>query len=539
MQVRRFAALTALPVVVAGSIAACSGGNDSGNESKGSTNTVVTVGIGEPKHIVPNNAGESEGGQLVYAVFAGLMDYDKSGKPFNVIADSITTNDSKTWNVKLKDGFTFHNGEKVNADSFINAWNWGAYGPNASDVNSYYAQINGYADLNPSDSKAVPPTKTLSGLKKIDDLTFTITLADAFADFSTELGYTAFFPMPKAAFDAQGNVTKEYEEAPIGNGPFKIKGKWNHDQNIETTRFEGWKGVKPRVGGINFKIYQDLKAQYSDTLANTLDVDRTIDTSNLSNAKADFASRYKTSPASTFQFLAFPTYDTNYAKLEVRKAISMAIDRDQIVKTVFAGTQQAARSFISPILPGYRDNTCGDACKYDPAAAKAMYQAAGGPSTVQITYNADGGHKDWIEATCNQIQQNLGVTCQAKPEPKFADLLQKLKTKTPGVGAFRLGWVMDYPSMYDYLQPLYSTNGSSNYYGYSDKQFDALVDQGAAAKTPQEAIKFWQQAEDILAKDLPVLPMRFGQNNYVFSTKIKNVEVNLFTWVNPLTIEAK
>ncbi|MBT8225469.1 MAG: ABC transporter substrate-binding protein [Dactylosporangium sp.] len=537
MQVRRLTALAILPVVIAGGAAACSGDSDSGDSGNGSA-AVLSVGIGEPKHIVPANTGETEGGQVVYAIFAGLLDYDKDGKPYNVIADSITTDDSKIWTIKLKDGFTFHNGEKVTSESFIDAWNWGAYGPNASDVNSYYAQIDGYADLNPEDATQTPASKQLSGLSKVDDLTFKITLSEAFSDFNTELGYTAFFPMPKAAFDSEGNITKEYEEAPIGNGPFKIKGTWNHDTNIETERFEGWKGTKPKIAGLNFRIYQDLKAQYSDTLANNLDINRQVDTSNLINAKNDFGDRYQMSRNSSFQFLAFPVYDETYAKAEVRKAISMAIDRDQMVKTVFADTQESARSFISPILPGYRDDTCGEACQYDPAAAKTLYQSVGGPATIQITYNADGGHKEWIEATCNQLQANLGITCQAQPETKFADMLTKVKDKTPGVGMFRLGWIMDYPSMYDYLQPLYHTNGSSNYYGYSNPEFDRLIAEGAAAKTSDEAIKLWQQAEDVLASDLPVIPLRYGQNPFVTSENVKKADINLFTWVDPYTVEA-
>lgn len=534
MQVRKFAALAALPVLAVGGLTAC--GN---SDSAGGANAIVKIGIGEPKHIFPTSAGETEGSQVVYALFAGLMDYDKNGKPFNVIADKISSTDEKTWTVKLKDGFTFHNGEKVTSSSFLDAWNWGAYGPNASDVNSYFAQIDGYADLNPADAKATPTTKTLSGLKKVDDLTFTITLTDPFTDFATELGYTAFDPLPKAAFDANGEIKKDYQDAPIGNGPFKMKGTWKHDVNIEVTQFDGWKGTKPKVKGINFKIYQDLKAMYTDTQAKNLDVDRRVDSSNAANAKNDFGTRYRTSALSEFQFLAFPTYDTSYSKTAVRKAISKAINREEIIKTIFAGTRQPARSYISPVLPGYRDNTCGDPCKYDAAAAKSAYQAAGGPSTIQITYNADGGHKDWTEAACNQLQQNLGVTCQAKPEPKFADLLEKVKTKTAGVGMFRMGWVMDYPSMYDYLQPLYSTDGSSNYYGYSNKQFDSILTEGMAAKTQADAIKTWQKAEDLLSQDMPVIPLWYGQNNYVMSTKVKNVDVNLFSFVNPYTVEMK
>jgi ABC-type oligopeptide transport system substrate-binding subunit len=165
-----------------------------------------------------------------------------------------------------------------------------------------------------------------------------------------------------------------------------------------------------------------------------------------------------------------------------------------------------------------------------------MYDAAGGPKKIQITYNADGGHKAWVDATCNQINKSLGIECTGVGEPKFADLLNKVEKKEP-VGLIRLGWVMDYPLMENYLGPLYATGGSSNYYGYSNTAFDNLVKEGSAAKTTDEAIAKWQQAEDILATDMPVIPLRFGQNVFGHSEKVKNVKVDLFQKVDLYNIE--
>ena len=101
----------------------------------------------------------------------------------------------------------------------------------------------------------------------------------------------------------------------------------------------------------------------------------------------------------------------------------------------------------------------------------------------------------------------------------------------------RLGWLMDYPLMENYLGPLYGTNGSSNYYGYSNPAFDSLVKEGSEAATPEAAIQKWQQAEDILAKDMPVIPLRFGQNVFGHSEKVKNVDVDIFTKVDLYKIE--
>jgi oligopeptide transport system substrate-binding protein len=541
MQVRRLAAWTALPIAATLGLAACGTG---GGGSSGGPNQDVSIAIVEPQHLIPTNVTETNGNQVLAALFSPLVDYDAQSKPYEVAAQSITSTDNKLWTIKLKDGFTFHNGEKVTADSYINAWNYGAYSPNGQETNTFFSKIAGYDDLQSVDPdgdgpQAAPKPKadTLTGLKKLDDSTLTVTLSAPYADFKTTLGYNAFYPLPQAAFSSPGVLRAGFEDAPIGDGPFKMKGTWQHDSKIDVERYDAYPGEKPKVAGIEFRVYQQLTAAYADVLSDNLDVLPTIPTENLSSAPTDLGDRYQTSPMSAFQFLEFPTFQKEYSNPDVRRAISMAIDRDAIVKSVFKGSQTSARSFLSPVVNGYRDNTCGAACQFDPAQAKALYQAAGGPAKLQITYNGDGGHKDWVDATCNQLKTNLGVDCVGTAEPKFADLLTKVQKKQP-VGLFRSGWVMDYPSMEDYLGPVYSTGGSSNYSGYSNPQFDSLVKQGNAAATPDEAIKKYQQAEDILAKDLPVIPLRFGQNVFGHSTKVKNVQVDLFQRVNLTKIEA-
>jgi oligopeptide transport system substrate-binding protein len=543
MQVRRLAAWTALPLAVTLGLAACgSGGN--GGSGKSNPNAAVSIQIGEPQHLVPTNTTETSGSQVLAGLFSPLVDYDAQNKPYEVAAQSVASSDNKVWTIKLKDGFTFHNGQKVTSDDYINAWNYGAYAPNGQGASYFFEKIAGYDDLQSVDpdgdgpkAAPAPKAKTMSGLKKVDDQTFTVTLSQPYIDFKTMLGYTAFYPLPKAAFSAPGVLKDSYEQAPIGQGPFKMKGTWQHDAKIEVERYDAYPAEKPKVQGVEFRIYQQLSAAYADVLGDNLDVIPTIPTENMSSAAADLGDRYKTSPMSSFQFLAFPTFDKNFSSPDVRKAISMAIDRDEITKSVFKGSQQPARSFVSPVLPGYRDNTAGAAGNFNPTEAKKLYQAASGPAKITISYNGDGGHKDWVDATCNQLKANLGVDCVGSAEPKFADLLTKVEKKQP-VGLFRMGWVMDYPSMEDYLGPLYSTNGSSNYYGYSNPEFDKLVKEGSAAPTQQEAIKKYQQAEDILAKDMPVIPLRFGQNVYGSSTKVKNVEMDLFQNVNLTKIEA-
>jgi peptide/nickel transport system substrate-binding protein/oligopeptide transport system substrate-binding protein len=505
---------------------------------------VVREGIAEPQSLIPASGNEEYSSVVLHALFAPLVEWNDQLQPEELAAESVTSTDNQVWTIKLKPGWTFHNGEPVTADAYINAWNAGAWGPNAQLGNYFFSKIAGYDELNPTDAKQQPKAKKLSGLVKKDDLTFEVHLKEPYVNFKSALGYTVFFPLPAAAFTdvANNQVDRAFQEAPIGQGPFRIKGRWQHDQLIELEANPDYAGpVKPHIAGIEFRIYQALTTQYQDLLAGQLDIVPALPLENMAGAQADLGERFVQTTGSTIQILAFPTFEKRFAKVEIRKAISMAIDRDEIARTIFANLQVPLRSFVAPLMPGYRENTCGEACEYNPQKAKALFESAGGAKEVggriEFAYNVDGGHKPWIDAACNQIRANLGVECVGNPQPKFADMLGKAKAKQP-LGLFRLGWIADYPVLENYLGPLYATNGSSNYYGYSNPEFDRLLVAGDRAATPAEALQLYQQAEDIVARDLPVLPMRVMQNSYGISTRVANVKMDAFRRIKWLEVTA-
>jgi oligopeptide transport system substrate-binding protein len=535
--------MAVVATAIALSAAGCGSGN--GSDNSGAESNTIVIGIAEPEHLLPTNSTEANGAEVLASLFYPLVDFDAEKKPVPVAAESITPDAAnKVWTVKLKPGFTFSNGEPVTAQNYIDAWNYGAYGPNGQLASYFYARIQGYADMQSLDpdgedgpQKAPEPkAKQLTGLKKVDDLTFTVTLSAPFSGWETVMAYSAFYPLPKAAFSAPGVIKKGFEDAIIGNGPFKMKGTWQHDSEIQVQKVAGFNGEVPKIEGITWKIYQDQQAEYADLVAGNVDVQTTIPIESLAQAPGDLGDRFQKSPNSSYQFVGFPTFEKEFSNVNVRRALSMAVNRKEMTDQIFLGSQQPATSFVSPVVAGYRANTCGKNCEYNPTEAKALYAASNGPRDIKITYNVDGGHKAWVDAMCNQIKASLSINCTGVGEPKFADLLTKVEKKQP-VGLIRLGWLMDYPLMEDYLGPLYATDGSSNYYGYSNPAFDSLVKEGSEAKTQDEAIAKWQQAEDILARDMPVIPLRYGQNVYGHSEKVTDVEVDLFQRVNLYKIQ--
>jgi oligopeptide transport system substrate-binding protein len=538
MKARRLTALIALPVAVAVGVSACGTGGSTNNT--GSAGGTVTIGIGEPEHLVPSNTVESQGTQVITALYTPLVKFNDQGSPAfdQAAATSIESADKKVWTVHLRDGMTFHDGTPVTATSYIKAWNYGAYGPNAQVGTDFFNRIQGYDDLQTPDGKGTPKAKEMSGLKAVDAHTLQITLVKAFTEWEKVLGYNVFYPLPDAAFAGDGTLNKTFEDNPVGDGPFQMKGPWNHNQSIEVTKYANYILAKPKVDEVDFKIYQDQDTMYSDLQAGNLDVQPQLPSDKLASAQTDLGDRLKKTPSSYFGFITVPSYIDAYKNPQIRKAISMAINRQEIVDKIFQGAYTPATSWVSPIVQGARDNTCGDSCKFDPTAAKQLYAQAGGVpgNKIQLFYNADGGHKEWVDAVCNQVAKNLGVQCVGSPVTQFADLRKQARSHTLQ-SLLRGAWAFDYPSIEDYLTPLYKTGGSSNDSQYSNQQFDQLLNQADQAKDEASAIQLYQKAEDVLAKDMPTIPMWFKQNIFGYSTSMKNVDMDLFANVDVTTLE--
>ncbi|GAA3086148.1 MULTISPECIES: peptide ABC transporter substrate-binding protein [Streptomyces] len=515
-------------VVVAMAATACSTSKDSDSAGKSGGN--ITVVLGEPQHgLVGQNTAESEGAEVLNALFTGLVEYDnKTNEPKLAVAEAIDTTDSKTWTIKLKDGYTFHNGEKVDAQSFVRAWNWGANQDNAAEGLPFFDKIEGSEELAPGKDKK-PTATELKGLKVVDEKTFTVTLKAPFSQFKTMLGYNAFYPLPKA-FEAD---PKKFGEAPIGNGAFQMDGAWDHNKQIKVKRYDKYPAEgRAKLEGVTFKIYDNLDTAYNDLRADNIQIVDKLPVSALATVSQEFGDRYIYKPESGVGYLGLPlaTNPEAFGKIEIRKAISMAIDRDAITKTIFNGTRKPADDFINPIIPGYRKGALGEVGTYNPTKAKELWTQAGGVpgNKIELGYNADGGHKEWIEAVANQLKANLGVDVTAKPYAKFGDMLDDLQAKKYK-GAFRMAWSMDYPAAENYLRPIFSKvaiETGSNYGGYVNEEFETTMAEADKATDPAEGLKLYQKADDIVIKDLPYIPVFTYMSSSAYSKSVKNVEID-------------
>lgn len=507
----------------------------------------ISTYIGQPQTLTPINNNESEGKAVLAAIFTPLMAFDPAtNDPFLANAESIETPDNQSYTVVLKDGWTFHNGEAVTAASYVDAWNYAAYGPNAQEVNGFFTSVEGYDDLQcgkkteqnddgddieVADCDGSPPAAdALAGLKVVSDNEFTIQLSSPVPFFLTQIADTPFSPLPSVFYDDP----VAFDRAPIGNGPFQMNGEWEDDVQILVDRYDGYQGVPVQIPGIEFRIYGDVNTAVTDLVAGELDIVDGVPPEQWAST-IDSVPNSATSASSSINYMGFPVYQAPFDNVDMRAALSMAIDRSAITEGIFEGLRQPANNLLAPVIPGYEETVC-DEWTFNPELAQERFEAAGGLDAIgdsmNVWFNEGGGHDQWMNAVLTMWEQNLGipassVTFQNLPFAEYLDVADNAEF----TGPFRLGWGMDYPHPQNYLELLLTLTAEEGGYNstfWKDDAYTAKVDEANAESELLASIGIWQEAAGVACTNVPLAPMFYGQNSFAWNDGVGGVQVNAF-----------
>jgi oligopeptide transport system substrate-binding protein len=495
---------------------------------------VVVNGAEPPNPLIPTGTNDSNGGRILDRLFAGLMSYDAAGRPTPEVAQSIETTDNVNYRIVLKPGWKFTDGSPVTVQSFIDAWNYGALSTNAQLQQNFFSPIEGFDDVAGPQHAGKP--SIMSGLRAVNDLEFTVRLKAPTIDFMLSLGHSAFYPLPSWAFRDMAAFGRN----PIGNGPYRLADSrdgpaWEHNVKVDLVANPDYHGNrKPRNKGLRFELYGNLDTAYADLLSGNLDVLDTIPSSALTIYKQDLGGNAISGPVAVSQSLDTPLRLPHFGGEEGRLrrlAISAAINRPQICRQIFNETRSPARDFTARSLPGFDPNIPGnDALDFNPVRAQQLWAQANAISPwngrYAIAYNADSGHQEWVDAVANSIKNVLGIDAIGAPQATFAGFRTQITNRTIDT-AFRAGWIGDYPSMIEFLAPLYATGAGSNDVGYSSREFDAALAKAEAAPTLPEADGLVNDAQRILLHDMPAMPLWYYIAVVGWSSAVHGVKV---TW---------
>lgn len=473
------------------------------------------LGLVEPAAIDPYNAQESEGILVAHNLFTGLIDVKADGTVMPRLAESRPPNsDCSQWTFKLKTGTTFSNGEPVDAAAFIRGWTRAAAKDAASDVAYHMAEIDGFADLQSG------KTDTFKGLTAPSADSLVVKLAQPDCEFDLRTYHTVFSPVPKVAGPASN---KAYNDQPIGNGPFKMDGPWQHNTKINLVRNDSYGLTKAHIQKVEIALLNSDNAatlEYQGYQAGQFDWAR-MPTPQLSAAKAVYEPKG--------QWLQWESNGMNYllpmtkkgplVSKDARQAISYAIDRKAIVHGVFKDFLTPADSLVPPVFPtAYQKGVCVTCVAQDKEKAKSLAAKAGlKPGTeLYFGFNTGGGHEEWVQAVAQQLKDVLGLKVKIDGIP-FKELLEK-ESAPDSTGLFRAGWGADYPTPGNFLMPLLSTSSinedpathkvqGDNRGRWSNPEFDHLVAQASATPDQTARYKLYQQAEKIAMDDQALIPL--------------------------------
>lgn len=471
---------------------------------------VVRIQGCEPRSLLPAGADGPCGQQVTEALYSSLVDVDRPGsspawgsRSTSALAADITSDDGVTWRIELKEGWTFHDGQPVTAQSVADAWNLAASGPNAQPLAHLFEPIVGFDDVSCPEVGCEPEADELAGVEVVDERVLEVELSAVDRLFPRRLGHVAFAPLPPAALED----LDAFVEAPVGSGPFRMEGPWRHDEEISLRAYADHPSP-PAATGVEVVIHEDARSAWDAFTQGELDVVTSVPPDVRREARGF---RRITSDGHQLDVLVVPAYRPDLHDLA--PVLSRAIDREAIIDEHLGGLATPARGLVPPAVAPSADR-CGSPCRFDPAVARRAFADLQLPDRgIEVWVDLDAGQGPWAEAVVDQWRTHLEldaeqVRVRTLPHTAWVTHLQDRRVR----GLYPLGWTMDVASPLPYLQELHGVGGLFNLDGYRDDEVEEQLDAARAADTTAEAEEHWRAAEQRLLDDMHAIPLWVRRN---------------------------
>jgi oligopeptide transport system substrate-binding protein len=500
-------------------------------EPAGPVRDSYSMSIFDPEFLLPPAVSDLSGQQVLAALYTPLVTYDpETTGVVNAVARSITTEDSQTFTIEVAPDWAFHDGEPITAQTFVDTFTF------ATDPEAAHAGAALYADVVGTDDAGLRTGESLQGVELVDEMTFAVTLDRPLVTWPSRLGYPAFVPLPTACIEAPDVC----EEAPIGNGPYRMDGQRERGAAIRVERWDDHPGPAGIARAIEFRVMPDVDAAVAEVVDGTLDI-----VSGASGPERDRLPRTDAvevleRPISTLMYLGLPMQDPAYggeANAPLRQALSLAIDREELTTEVVP-QYDPADSIVPPIVPGHRPGACL-LCEHDPRRARALWDAHGGLDELVLWFNSGAGHDPWIEAIADMWRETFGLTrSQVRLESYgFSQYLDEFVAPGAVTGPFRLAWGMTHPSPEDYLRPLLGREGDAAFSRYDDRTFVDLLAAADASTDLLEGLGAYQQAEARALEDMPLIPLFTYRSVAVHGDEVGGVVLDTRNLIRPELVE--
>lgn len=490
-----------------------------------------------PEHIDPALNSTLDAYQVINAVYDGLTEIDASD-PANpvivpLVADEVTPNDdASVWTFHIREGAQFADGEEINASTFVNSWE------RAADLAGDYSYLIGF--IEGGAERLDGTADTISGVEADDaSRTLTVTLSAPYSNFDAVAGFQLFMPVPEAAIAAGADWENEVM---IGNGPYQMESA-RTDEEIVLVKNDNWQGDYDgetwdgRLDTIVFRVLADPDTSYNALEAGEGD-NANVPPGRVTDAQENWGNTTDVDILGSYHYV-FNDRDPRIGgevNLKLRQAISTAINRDEINEAVYNNSRNVSTGITPAGIPGFKEGIC-EFCAYDPDLATTLvdeWKAGGGTQTepLPIQFNADAGHEPVVQIIIDNLA-DVGIEAVAQPFPSETYFSELAK----GACTFcRVGWFADYPTYDNFMFDLFhSSSLDSNNYGFSNDNFDALVDEAKQTTDKAAQAELFQEAEDVLLNQQTMaVPINWYKGDYAYDqervTNFPQTNFGLILW---------
>jgi len=506
----RFSLLLVLLLALAG----CAGGD---------TNTAGSVlhrGNGEePESLDVHKASSTEAGNVQRDLGEGLVGYTPDGELVPAAAESWTiSEDGREYVFSLRPNARWSNGDPVTAEDFVYSYRRLVDPDTAAVYTQSVADVANATAISAGD--AAPDTL---GVAAIDPLHLQIRLRRPVPYFINLLTHPSMFPVHPGSVETHGDVHARPGNL-VTNGAYRLT-DWQVGAYIELERNEFyWNNANTAIDRVRHYVTPEPTVELNRYRAGELHVTRTIPPSAFKQMKAERPDEVRVSPALGVYYYGFNMTRPPFAdNPQLREALSMAVDRETIVDIVGRG-EAPAYSYVPAGTANYEPSTYSWAAMSQEErnrTAQQLYREAGyseaNPLAFEIRYNTHETHRQIAVAIKSMWEDVLGVEVKLVNE-EFQVLLANMQAKQV-TQVFRANWNGDYNDANTFLSTLESDN-PANFTGYSNADFDSLMERAATQTDPLRRSVYLEQAEREMLDDHPVIPIYFYVNKSMVSPAV-------------------
>jgi len=541
---RSFAAALCAGGAVLAALAGCAkkDGAAAAAEKSTAANTFSAVFGSEPNTIDPALNSALDASIYLQHAFEGLYKYADSGTEAapglnltKTVPGMAAQEPQKTINADgtvtlvytLRSGLKWSDGSDLTAEDIVYSWRRLVDPATAADYSYMLDMVQNAAEITAGEAD-----KSTLGVKALGDTSLEVTLTYDCPFFDEIMSFPAAFPVKKEAVEKAGDQWTFSPETYVSNGPYRLK-EWVHNSYL---LFEKNPYYYAPVSGpqfIRWVLMDDENAMLTSFRSGELDYINGIpvDETPALLASGDL----KVAPYLGIYYISFNTQQAPFNDARVRKAFTLAIDRNFIIENITRTGQVPASGFVPAGVADAETGsdfrkTGGDYYSVadsgyaaNAAEAKRLLAEAGYPDgkgfpVAEYLYNTNDGHRAIGEAMQNMWQTVLGVnvTLNNQDWNVFLDTRKK-----GGYQIARDGWIADYNDPMNFLEISMSTSGNNNSQ-YHSPEYDAVLKKAKSIAVPAERMALMHQAEDLLVeRDMAVCPIYFYTQSYMLNPRVK------------------